>query len=207
MRCDKHNCELEPVKERYHGTLILNNEFLVCPKCILEDEFNSHKSLSSVSEALKNLGTAFGALKYNTDSKWDIRFMELAKHIASWSKDPSTQVGAVIIDRNHRIVSVGFNGYPQHIPDDDLHDRERKIAKIIHGEMNAILFSQRSLEGCEIFVWPMAPCSQCASAIIQSGIERVITRIGTKEQYERWGDKIKLTEEMFISANISLEYI
>lgn len=141
------------------------------------------------------------------NNKWDIRFMELAKFISSWSKDPSTKVGAVIIDSNHRIVSVGFNGYPQHIPDDDLHDRERKYAKIIHAEMNALLFAQRNLEQCEIFVYPMAPCSQCASAIIQSGIHRVVTIKATEKQYERWGDKIKLTEEMFLSANVILEYI
>ena len=144
---------------------------------------------------------------YDTDNKWDIRFMQLAEHIASWSKDPSTKVGAVIVDHRHRILSLGFNGYPQYIPDDDLHDREKKYAKIIHAEMNAILFAQRELSGCIIYVWPMAPCSQCASAIIQSGIECVVTRKATPEQYERWGDKIKLTEEMFESANVTLEYI
>jgi len=148
-----------------------------------------------------------GESLYLTFNKWDIRFIELATFISDWSKDPSTKVGAVIIDGSHRILSVGFNGYPQHIPDDDLHDRERKYAKIIHAEMNALLFAQRNMSGCTIYVYPMAPCSQCASAIIQSGIERVVTRKCTSEQYERWGDKIKLTEEMFESANIELVYI
>ena len=80
-------------------------------------------------------------------TKWDIRFMELAKHISSWSKDPSTKTGAVITDTRNRIVSMGFNGYPQNVPDTDLHIRETKYAKVIHAEMNAILFAHRPLEG------------------------------------------------------------
>lgn len=223
--------------EVYPGMNVLRliNEILCCLKCIIEDDFDStpiktteaernlHRKKFSkgrvapfkISEmaavdaatALKNFGKAMGRLQYDTDSKWDIRFIELAKHIASWSKDPSTKVGAVLVDHKHRIISVGFNGYPQNIPDDDLHDRERKYAKIIHAEMNALLFAQGELELSTIYVWPMAPCSQCASAIIQSGVECVVTRKATKEQYERWGDKIKLTEEMFESANVTLEYI
>ena len=210
MKCDKHKCELKIWKEGFTGQpkLILNNEKLYCPKCI--SKANPLINISSVNNAvtaLKNLGRAMSGSQYNTNNKWDIRFMQLAKHIASWSKDPSTKVGAVIVDHRHRIVSVGFNGYPQNIPDDDLDDRERKYAKIIHAEMNALLFAQREIEMATIYVWPMAPCSQCASAIIQSGIECVITQKATSEQYERWGDKIKLTEEMFESANVTLEYI
>lgn len=144
---------------------------------------------------------------YRSESKWDIRFIEMAKFISEWSKDPSTQCGAVIVDAFKRVISVGFNGYPQNIPDDDLHDRERKYAKIIHAEMNAILFSKRDISGCTIYVYPMPPCSQCASALIQSGISRVVTRRATKEQYERWGDKLVLTEEMFNSVHIQLDYI
>jgi len=139
--------------------------------------------------------------------KWDKRFIELAEHVAQWSKDPSTQVGAVIVDNNNRIISLGFNGYPQHIPDDDLHDRNSKLAKILHGEINALLFAQRSLEGCVIYVWPMAPCSQCASAIIQSGIKRVGTIKPNKELQKRWGDKMEITEGMFEAANVELRFL
>jgi len=159
------------------------------------------------AQALRNLGAAFKNLTGKKGSKWDKRFIALASHVAQWSKDPSTKVGAVIVDSNKRIVSIGFNGYPQNIPDDDLDDRDKKYAKVLHAEMNAMLFAQRNLEGCTIYVWPMPPCSQCASAIIQSGIDSVRTVKATKDMYERWGDKIELTEDMFEDACVDLEYL
>lgn len=141
------------------------------------------------------------------NSIWDNRFIALAEHIASWSKDPSTQVGAVIVDDKKRIVSVGFNGYPMGIPDDDLDNRQSKYGKIIHAEQNAILFSKKDLTGFTIYVWPMPPCTQCASTIIQSGITRVVTCCANAEQFKRWGDKIKITEEMFNCVDIEIKYI
>ena len=140
------------------------------------------------------------------NDKWDNRFIKLAEHIAFWSKDPSTKVGSVITD-NKRIVSLGFNGYPKGIPDDDLNNRQNKYAKVIHGELNAILFSKEDLTGFTLYVWPMPPCSQCASAIIQSGIIRVVTCYANVEQFKRWGDKIKITEKMFVDADVELNYI
>ncbi|MDP8268300.1 MAG: hypothetical protein P9L97_06175 [Candidatus Tenebribacter davisii] len=85
------------------------------------------------------------------NDKWDNRFIKLAEHIAFWSKDPSTKVGSVITD-NKRIVSLGFNGYPKGIPDDDLNNRQNKYAKVIHGELNAILFSKEDLTGFTLYV-------------------------------------------------------
>jgi len=78
-----------------------------------------------------------------TISKWDDRFLSLTQFIASWSKDPSTKVGAVIADQNNRIVSMGYNGLPVGVKDhtERYSDRERKLAMIVHGEMNAILFA------------------------------------------------------------------
>ena len=140
------------------------------------------------------------------NTKWDNRFIKLAEHIASWSKDPSTKVGSVIV-HDKEVISLGFNGYPKGIPDDDLNDRQKKYAKVLHGELNAILFSKRDLTGFTIYVWPMPPCSQCASVIIQSGIKRVVTCHANAEQFKRWGDKIKITEKMFENADVTINYI
>ena len=75
------------------------------------------------------------------NEKWDLRFLELAKVVASWSKDPSTQTGAIIVRPDKTIVSVGFNGFAQSMPDNSLlyDNREEKYSRIIHCEMNALL--------------------------------------------------------------------
>ena len=108
---------------------------------------------------------------------WDKRFLELAKLVGSWSKDPSTQVGAVIVDKDKRIVSIGFNGFPKGVEDSEkrLVDREQKYDIIIHAEANALMFAGKSVEGCTLYTWPFQPCSRCAGLIIQSGIKRVVS--------------------------------
>jgi len=142
-------------------------------------------------------------------NKWDKRFIELAKCIASWSKDPSTKVGAVIVDLNHRIISVGFNGFAQGVKDstDKLNNREQKYPRIIHAEVNAILFSQRNLLDCIIYVWPMPPCARCASIIIQSGIKEVVTIHPTTEELERWGTDIEIANNDFWEAGVTVRYL
>lgn len=108
---------------------------------------------------------------------WDRRFLGLAQHIAGWSKDPSTKVGAVIVRPNKTIAGLGFNGLPRGVPDSDdvLNNRELKYATILHAEVNAILHAREPLDGYTLYVWPMHPCSNCASVIAQSGIGRVVT--------------------------------
>jgi len=135
---------------------------------------------------------------------WDIRFLDLAKLIGSWSKDPSTQVGAVIVDDNHRIISVGYNGFPKGIEDNErLQDRETKYKIIVHGEINAILFANKSLKGCTLYTVPFEPCPRCAGLIIQSGIKRVVS---PKNKITRWEEDFKITRELFQEANIVMDY-
>jgi dCMP deaminase len=137
--------------------------------------------------------------------KWDLRFLELAKLIGSWSKDPSTQVGAVIVDENKRIISVGYNGFPQGVNDDErLNDRNTKYNIIVHGEINAILFANKSVYGCTLYTIPFEPCPRCAGLIIQSGIKRVVSYKNTNS---RWEEDFKITRQLFKEAKISLEYI
>lgn len=137
------------------------------------------------------------------DKKWDARFIELASHIAQWSKDPSTKVGAVIVDEQRRIVSTGYNGFPQKINDlpERYQNREQKYEMIIHGEINAILFAQRPLCGCTLYTVPLLPCSRCAAIVIQSGISRVCAPIYTQE---RWKQSLELSKNMFKEANVGV---
>lgn len=136
-------------------------------------------------------------------NKWDIRFLELAQHVGSWSKDPSTQVGAVIVDDNNRVVSIGYNGFPRGVEDDSrLYDRAAKLAIVVHGEMNALVFAQRNLEGCTLYTSPFMPCTHCAGVVIQTGIVRVVT---WQSDNPRWQEDFEITRRLFLETGILLE--
>lgn len=136
--------------------------------------------------------------------KWNRRFIDLAKHISTWSQDPSSKVAAVITE-NKRIVSVGFNGFPTGVLDteDRYLDREEKIPRVCHAEANSILFAHRNLQNCTIYVTHI-PCSSCASLIIQSGIKCVICPPQKKDFVKRWEDPIRMTLSMFKESRIEL---
>lgn len=140
-----------------------------------------------------------------TIDHWDERFLGLAEHVAAWSKDPSTKVGAVIADPMHRVVSLGFNGFPVGIEDDErLHDREEKYKLIVHGEINAILFAGRPVVGCTLYTVPFMPCCRCAGQVIQAGITRVVA---PRVYNERWENDFAVTERMFREAGVTLELV
>ena len=139
-------------------------------------------------------------------NKWDKRFLGLAEYISSWSQDPSTKVGAVIVDDKKRIVSVGFNGFPRGVADDvRLSIRQEKYERIVHAEVNAIMFAQKALTGCTLYVWPMPPCARCATLIIQSGIKRVYAPACPFES--SWNKSVDIGKEMFDEAGVVWEYI
>ena len=113
---------------------------------------------------------------------WNQRFLSLAEHISTWSKDPSTQVGAVIVDDQRRIISTGYNGFPRGVNDfpERYNNRDIKYEMIVHGEINAILFANQSIHGCTLYTWPFMPCSRCAAIVIQSGIRTVVAPYNDK---------------------------
>jgi dCMP deaminase len=133
--------------------------------------------------------------------KWELRYLEMAKLVSTWSKDPSTKVGAVIVDSDNTVISVGFNGLPRRIQDTDqrLNNRDIKLKMIIHAEINAIITAKRPLNGTTIYTYPFMSCSQCAGLIIQSGICR---HISYKTNNERWKDSFDLALEMFDEARV-----
>jgi dCMP deaminase len=111
---------------------------------------------------------------------WDEYFMGVALLAAQRSKDPSTQVGACIVDGDKRILSTGYNGFPHGCSDDDFpwnrddSKGETKYQFVVHAELNAILnASGKDLHGSTVYV-ALFPCNECAKAIIQSGIKEVV---------------------------------
>lgn len=142
--------------------------------------------------------------------KWDNRFLELAKHISGWSKDPSTKVGCVVVGGDREIRSTGFNGFPRGISDDmdRLTDREKKYPLICHAEENAIMHAARigvSLKGSTAYVtWP--PCSRCARSLIQAGIVEIVYP-ETNGIPERWQDDFDTSNGMLHEAGIQVRTV
>lgn len=139
---------------------------------------------------------------------WDLRFLLLSRMIASWSKDPSSKIGAVIVRPNKTIVSLGFNGFPRGVKDypERYEDRFFKLNVIIHAEMNAILSASENLFGTTIYI-THPPCSKCSSMMIQKGIRRVIVIEPDDEFDERWKDAIDLSLEIIEEAGAEMLFV
>lgn len=134
-------------------------------------------------------------------SKWADRFLALAEHIAEWSYDPSTKVGAVIVDNKHRVISMGYNGFPRGVRDLSRRyaDKETKHLYVCHAERNALDNAPMSVEGCTMYV-ALLPCNECAKSIIQNGIAKVITYKPDREDKFNWD----VTRTMFREAGVTL---
>lgn len=111
---------------------------------------------------------------------WDEYFMGIAMLSSFRSKDPSTKVGACIVDQNHKVVSIGYNGMPRGVDESQLswekgEGLDSKYLYVCHAEFNAILNTRNgaALEGCAIYV-TLFPCNECAKAIIQTGIKELV---------------------------------
>ena len=139
---------------------------------------------------------------------WDQRFLNLAKHISQWSKDPSTKVGCVVVGPDREIRSSGFNGLPRGIEDNDerLNNREIKYPLICHAEENAIMHAARigiSLKDCTAYVtWP--PCTRCARSLVQAGVSTIIYPKNI-EIPDRWMDDFNLSLNMLKEAKINIK--
>jgi dCMP deaminase len=144
-------------------------------------------------------------------SKWDARFLELAALVASWSKDPSTKVGAVIVDGARRVLGVGYNGFPRGTSDAELYsgDRDEKLRRVVHGEANAILNAPGLLTCTDatLYVVPLPCCSSCAGLVIQAGIKRVVCPRPNADQLSRWRDSLRSAESMFMQAGVVVDYV
>ena len=114
-------------------------------------------------------------------SKWDIRYLQLAENIASWSKDPSTQIGAIAVGTKGQVLAQGYNGFPRGVEDrvEYYEDRETKYKYVVHAEMNVIYnatYNGVSLDGATLYVTGLPVCSDCAKGVIQVGIKRVVMK-------------------------------
>jgi dCMP deaminase len=144
--------------------------------------------------------------------KWYQRYMDLAKEVSAWSKDPSTKVGAVIVGSKGQILSQGYNGFPRGIRDTDkrLKDRDTKLSLVVHAEMNAIFnasYSGVSLDGSTMFIYGLPVCSECAKGVIQVGINRIVIKQEFIDARPHWNESWKQSESMFKEAGVNIYYL
>ena len=141
-----------------------------------------------------------------TAEGWGDKYIHLAKEISTWSKDPSTQVGAVVVGCDGQILSQGFNGFPRGIKDSDerLNNRERKYELIVHAEMNAIYNASLngvSLKDSTLYVYGLPICNECAKGIIQVGIKKVVA-MRPKKYNIAWEESINNARNLFSEVDI-----
>ena len=148
---------------------------------------------------------------YN-DVKWRNRYLLLAKHFSAWSKDPSTQVGAVAVSDNGLILSEGWNGFPRGIRDTQgrLGDRQTKYDYMVHSEKNLIYnatYNGVSLLNSNLYVYGLPVCSECAKGVIQVGIKSVYELTDSMNVRDTWVESWKKTTDMFDEVGISYEWV
>jgi len=143
----------------------------------------------------------------NYSDSWNLKYIELAKKFASWSKDPSVKVGAVAVGSKGQVLSQGYNGFPKKFDDslDIYENTELKKKYIIHAEMNCIYHATLngiSLEGSTLFVYGLEVCHECAKGIIQVGIKEVVAYSPGLPK-TKWLDSFKSTHQLFEQSNIN----
>lgn len=135
--------------------------------------------------------------------------MELALHIAAWSKDRSTKVGAVIVGPDNDVRATGYNGFPRGIDDDigNRHDRPHKYRWTEHAERNAIYNAARggvALAGCRMYL-PWFPCMDCARAIVQSGLSELVA-LEPDVTHATWGEDFRYALELLGEAGVTVRW-
>jgi dCMP deaminase len=143
------------------------------------------------------------------EERWHQRFMKLALEVASWSKDPSTKVGCVLV-KNKKVLSTGYNGFPKNISDDlnRLINREEKYEITVHAEVNAVTTAALhgvSTEGATAYV-TFNPCSRCAAVLINAGIDAVFSYNGSPVP-ERWLENFILAGRLLTEAGVEYNTI
>ena len=143
------------------------------------------------------------------EEKWHVRFLRLAKEVSTWSIDPSTKVGCVLV-KNKRVISTGYNGFPKNISDnfDRLLDREKKYEITVHAEVNAVTTAALhgvSTEGSIAYV-SFSPCSRCAAVLINAGISEVYVTGGSIIP-DRWLSNFITASTLLAEAGVGYEVV
>jgi len=146
------------------------------------------------------------------NERWDRRYLELAKYVAtSWSKDPSTQVGAILVNYDFKKEFIGYNGFPEGVDDDPerYNDRELKYKLVAHAEVNAISKAGDYSIGSTLYVYPsfsLPPiCNECAKFAINRGVKEVVGYLADPNdpRVKRWEESILISRMMLTEAGVT----
>ena len=143
--------------------------------------------------------------------KWDEYFINIAEQVKLKSKDKRTQIGVVIVGKDNEIVSTGYNSFPRGIVDDsdERQERPEKYFWFEHAERNAIYNAARigvSTLGTTMYMTCGMSCSDCARAIINSGISKIVLRKGKGAKGDKWNESSIRSIQMFKEAGVIVEY-
>lgn len=156
---------------------------------------------------------SFAASDADRRLKWDRRFLNHAQEWSRCSKDPSTKVGAVLVNDLGQVVGHGYNGFPRKVKDTDerLFDRPTKYKFTVHAEVNACIMAGKEAQGSTLYVYPSfgSPpvCHECMKVVIQSGVIRVVGfKVDWRDQLvaERWKDSIDVSRIMANEAGVEV---
>lgn len=142
--------------------------------------------------------------------QWHARYLKLADEVATWSKDPSSQIGAVAVGDKGQVLSQGYNGFPRGIKDTKkrLEIREEKYKFTVHAEMNCIYnatFNGTSLDGATLYVSGLPVCSECAKGVIQVGVVNVV--MWDKDYPENWMESFYNSRKLFDEAGVKYTFV
>lgn len=142
------------------------------------------------------------------NAMWDKRFLQMAELVSTWSKDPSTKVGSVVVNDRRRILATGYNGFPRGIMDfqQRYENREEKYKLVVHAEMNAVYnatWNGVSLDGATIYTTGLPTCSECAKGLIQVGIKRIVCGF-PKEISKTWENSFNDTLRILKEINLDV---
>lgn len=171
--------------------------------------FQKKKSVSVQLSGKSKTSTSTNDTSILSKDKWDRRYLELAKHVASWSKDPSRKIGAVAVGPKGQVLAQGYNGFPRGISDSltNYENREKKYELIVHAEMNVIYnasYNGTSLDGSTLYVYGLPVCSDCAKGVIQVGVKRVV--MADLPLPEHWKKSCEKTKELFDEAGVEWRF-
>lgn len=145
--------------------------------------------------------------------RWDERYVNLAREVATWSKDPSTKVGAVLVRPNNSVASTGFNGFPPgHDDSPELYgNRAYKYDHVVHAEVNALQFSEGAAKGATLYT-SFPPCPACVSHAAASGVVRMVsppinTEGRNREWVWEWEQNVRTSLKLAARYGIALEVL
>ena len=154
---------------------------------------------------MNDITTSISSAKAIAIPKWDLRFLDLAAQIATWSKDPSSQLGAIAVDENRTVIAQGYNGFPKGVRDfpERYADKELKYKLIVHAEQNCIYNAARrgaALENSTLYISGLPVCHECCKGVIQAGFKRVVMR--HKPMTEKWRESFEISKLMLNESGI-----